>query len=833
MGKTLGKCIPVAVRLMMVLCAMVVGSQDGKNERDANIQSPFSNYTSHAPFRINSNAEFASMATSEGWAGDGAYGNPYIIENYNINGTGVGYCIFIGNVTSFFTVHGCYLHHASGNSATYARNSGMYLYLTKNGTLNDNNVSLCSNVGIYLLNSNNDTVYNNAIWSNAFGIALESSSGNNIMNCTAALNQQGIYLYYNAAPWSDNNTIQNNTLFFNSDGLRFYKNCKNNLVRGNDVYNNSYGINLVNSPVSNTLYHNNFRNNTIQASDTGTNTWDNGYPSGGNYWDNYNGTDVMSGPNQDLSGSDGIGDTPYLVSGGFNKDRYPIGIFQNVLIFQVQSPYPGFRIINCDSFESSIQIANSSLLNSTGDFKIDSINSGWLSNIFLSPQNLLGTWKFRVFGKLNTYNAHGYLYSIVKKNVSGEKLFTTNYDDEDIVNFTSFHCFYWDYSVINKTLLPANDRLLIELWIHVSSVLLNCNITHTYDYSNVTQTSGPHDAWKCQGGFDSNLVEFSNVEYSEISCIDSISIDNSQFFRFKVKIDEVPTTVNFISLLCNGTYGICNVDPWGALEIHAWNTVTGIWDLINNWYTGWGQSGIFVANITYNCSNYISGGYLLWGMLNWNAGSTDYIAINITQIYGNAPTFSFAFDNNATPSTVEYSLSNTSFTNYKIPVVAGWSFISSPLINGYLVLPNALLDCDGDTTWDRLQWYDPFDATNYWKQYNTGWASTLNDLTTVNRTMGVWINITTVGDGFLNLTGLNSTFTSIPLHTGWNMVGYPSLNTTTTVAVAFWGTGATMVEAFDANATYHTKVVGPNYIMKPGEGYWVYVPADTVWVVDW
>ena len=37
----------------------------------------------------------------------------------------------------------------------------------------------------------------------------------------------------------------------------------------------------------------------------------------------------------------------------------------------------------------------------------------------------------------------------------------------------------------------------------------------------------------------------------------------------------------------------------------------------------------------------------------------------------------------------------------------------------------------------------------------------------------------------------------------------------------------------DTSEPYHIKEVGPSYVMKPGEGYWVHVPFDTVWVVDW
>jgi hypothetical protein len=54
-----------------------------------------------------------------------------------------------------------------------------------------------------------------------------------------------------------------------------------------------------------------------------TNVWDDGYPPGGNYWSDYTGVDVKSGPNQDQPSSDGIGDTPYIID-EYNQDNYPL-----------------------------------------------------------------------------------------------------------------------------------------------------------------------------------------------------------------------------------------------------------------------------------------------------------------------------------------------------------------------------------------------------------------------------------------------------------------------------------------------------------------------------
>jgi hypothetical protein len=68
---------------------------------------------------------------------------------------------------------------------------------------------------------------------------------------------------------------------------------------------------------------------------------------------------------------------------------------------------------------------------------------------------------------------------------------------------------------------------------------------------------------------------------------------------------------------------------------------------------------------------------------------------------------------------------------------------------------------------------------------------------------------------------------------GWNLVSYPSL-TPMDIATALATTGYDLpVEGFNASAPYRISPLVDTYMMQPGEGYWVHVPADTVWVVDW
>jgi hypothetical protein len=105
---------------------------------------------------------------------------------------------------------------------------------------------------------------------------------------------------------SHNNTIIENTIAENAE-LFFPE---------PPVY---FGINLQNS-ANNTIYHNNFIDNGGQAEAVSSynNTWDNGWPSGGNYWSDHHNVDADS---------DGIAEDTYIISLS-NVDNYPLaGMF--------------------------------------------------------------------------------------------------------------------------------------------------------------------------------------------------------------------------------------------------------------------------------------------------------------------------------------------------------------------------------------------------------------------------------------------------------------------------------------------------------------------------
>lgn len=202
------------------------------------------------------------------------------------------------------------------------------------------------NWGIQLVSSSGNTIIGNIISADNC-VKLFSSSGNTISENTITsrwpLGWESIYLDW----YSQNNRIIDNTISNSMYGLFIADYCDNNLIINNIMSNNFRGIYLGRSSGNtmsgntitssdewgirlwessgNTIYHNNFIDNAPQVvSDTSTNTWDKGYPSGGNYWSDYSGSDLFSGPNQNMPGSDGIGDNPYNIpSSTGDKDNYP------------------------------------------------------------------------------------------------------------------------------------------------------------------------------------------------------------------------------------------------------------------------------------------------------------------------------------------------------------------------------------------------------------------------------------------------------------------------------------------------------------------------------
>ena len=165
---------------------------------------------------------------------------------------------------------------------------------------------------------------------------------------------------------------------------------------------------------------------------------------------------------------------------------------------------------------------------------------------------------------------------------------------------------------------------------------------------------------------------------------------------------------------------------------------------------------------------------------------------------------------------------------YSVHLTPGHRLMSFPMAVSNDSVSSVLSSISG--CYDYVRWYDPLDSSDHWKSYVPG--RTYNDLTRLDDTMGFWINVTASCD--FTLSGTRPVSTTIDLHQGWNMIGFPSFNTTYTVAdlKADIGLAGVIVEAFDANAgPYYLQRVSDSCVMKTGEGYWVFVPSDAAWTV--
>jgi parallel beta-helix repeat protein len=206
----------------------------------------------------------------------------------------------------------------SGNIIATAGWDGIYLNFSSYNVLCDNNVANSSE-GIYLYSSSGNVLSGNTIITNGWdGICLNSSSYNVLSgNNLTANGFDGIYLYSS----SDNNTLSGNNVTANSYYGITLAYSSRNVLSDNNVANShkSYGIWLY-SASGNRIIHNNFLNNKLQAYvESSTNTWDDGYPSGGNYWSDYQTTY----PDATEIDSSGIWNTPYVIDTN-NTDRYPL-----------------------------------------------------------------------------------------------------------------------------------------------------------------------------------------------------------------------------------------------------------------------------------------------------------------------------------------------------------------------------------------------------------------------------------------------------------------------------------------------------------------------------
>jgi hypothetical protein len=194
---------------------------------------------------------------------------------------------------------------------------------------------------------------------------------------------------------------------------------------------------------------------------------------------------------------------------------------------------------------------------------------------------------------------------------------------------------------------------------------------------------------------------------------------------------------------------------------------------------------------------------------------------NSTDIYGNP--FS------------TYPAGEVFYTQVHIPLNKGWNLISLPPDLPDTDLAVALAPIAGD--YDAVQRYNPSDpAGDNWKHNKVGKPN--NDLDMVMPSWGLWIHMinaaTFIPSQNVPITG--GPATTVSLIAGWNLVGYPS-SIKQDVDSALASVTYDMVMTYDAASGQWMRWEsgsGGNLVeMNIGHAYYIHVPSDTLWNVDY
>jgi parallel beta-helix repeat protein len=189
-------------------------------------------YTPHDPILITSDGDFET----QGWPGSGTVEDPYVIEGLSIDGRlspSELYCISIEHTQAHFIINGCFL---------YQGKYGVYLKNVTNGILQHNECTI-NDYGIYLDKSNNNTILDNGCYYSrsgaSWGVYLMESDYNVITDNTCFSQYAAMCIWK-----SNNNTINNNNCYDSLYGIRALGSDNITIANNNCSNHHSYGIDI-------------------------------------------------------------------------------------------------------------------------------------------------------------------------------------------------------------------------------------------------------------------------------------------------------------------------------------------------------------------------------------------------------------------------------------------------------------------------------------------------------------------------------------------------------------------------------------------------------------
>jgi beta propeller repeat protein/parallel beta-helix repeat protein len=932
---------------ILILSCSVLGALDEREETYWDIPTiEGSGHISVEPFRIDNNLDIFNRATEWNWPGNGTAENPYIIEDYDINGEGYGYCIYIGNTTNYFILKDCSLHSASGHSnIPFYKDSGLMLHDVKNATIINNTVS-DNNYGIYIYSS---AVYisNCKIVENVYGLYDEGDALSQVINTfasgremetatiinggnhddysiripkmaiikSASIEVEGIEIkneaiikdsFWQNSPamygdwlvWQDNRDGDREIYAYNLSVDSDYNGVPNYLETPR-LESDPALVRITNNPnlqltpdiCGDIIVWSDFRNGVldIYAYTFSNNTewpvvvnpasqWMPDVDGDHIVWsDKRNGNydiylfNISTGETSRLSTSERKDFSPqihndkivwYSYEGSPGRDEY-----SDICLFDIKE-WKFIEVTNDDPIQYSPSIYEDNIVwhdNTYGNWEI------FLYNITTSSKQRITREKEQSFAPHMYEDKMVYYFHDRVHDIWSVRMYDMNtsaqIDIESETNGDSNPVIYGNrIAWLNKT-DAKNDIYVLDFSIagnpHDVTVDLGCDGDREFERIGMLDCIERLNSSTLLNELESLLpgvgrgyldipinISFDksgrvklrslNITYYLPSIIINTSLMNntnsgaycrgstSRFINSTFNGNPIDVTVSsngnprllnctfsdsklsFLSRESNLTvqnYLNVKVQNFSKEPINARVIVEDNGQLIFDDYLG--VDGLVQLIVVTDASHNLSG----------KNNNDTYVTISLgsQEFYDN-------------PRDVDMGISHwevfeSGILNINLSV--GWNLISIPYKLSNHTIERVLDSISG--SYDTVQVYNSSDVDS-WKSYNVIRPINLNDLGELNRKLSFWIHIT--DNCTLRLSGGIDDTTAIQLYTGWNLVGYPTMTNNIPIINALSGTGADKVIGFDHGSPYLLKELSPNYLMRPGEGYWVHVPANIIWIVD-
>ena len=156
----------------------------------------------------------------------------------------------------------------------------------------------------------------------------------------------------------------------------------------------------------------------------------------------------------------------------------------------------------------------------------------------------------------------------------------------------------------------------------------------------------------------------------------------------------------------------------------------------------------------------------------------------------------------------------------------GWNLVALPWFTSPTDINTAL----SGLSWTRAMVY----KNGLWSTYNSNRPTRFNaNFPMVDNTVGLWVYTTAAGELKKEMPSVNGNVTTISLHRGWNLVGYPSY-TAKAVSDVMSGFDGTYdyIQAYDPS-TGNIITLSGSANMRYDTGYWIHVTKAGTWTVNW